>query len=129
MTNKTKNIVIGATALLLAGAGLLFIFKGGSKTSTKDDSTDNTSTDESTRGPVKDGTTNTTPKYEKYEVATLVSNLNVRKEPNTSSQVLDSLPKGSLIFAKPSGTTGWYAYSKDGVSDAGFISSMYLKKA
>jgi len=61
-------------------------------------------------------------------VATLVSNLNVRQSPTTSSSVIDSLPKGSVVFAKPSGTTGWYVYSKDGVVDSGFVSSMYLKK-
>jgi len=125
MTNKTKNLLVGGIALVLAASGIYFILKGSKPP--KSDNKDNS-------GGGDNGGNDSTPTpapssgFEKYEVATLVSNLNVRQSPSTSSTVIDSLPKGSQVFAKPSGTTGWYVYSKDGVKDSGFVSSMYLKK-
>lgn len=115
---KNKNLIIGASALLLAGVGLYFIFRG-----TKKDSAPATPAP----GP---GTTTPLPietGYKKYTVETLVSNLNVRQSPSTSSAVVASLPKGTTIFAKPSSTTGWFSYSEDGTKEKGFVSSLYIK--
>ena len=131
MTNKTKNLLVGGIALVLAATGIYFIVKGGRKTQ---DSGSGGSGGSGSGGSGGSGGGTPIPPptpssgFDKYEVATLVSNLNVRQSPTTSSSVIDSLPKGSVVFAKPSGTTGWYVYSKDGVIDSGFVSSMYLKK-
>jgi len=114
---KNKNLIIGGIAFLLAGVGIYFIVKGG-----KPDSTD---AGESTPTPTPNPPI--LPGYQKYSVETLVSNLNVRQAPSTSSSVVGSLAKGSIIFAKPSGTSGWYSYSEDGVKEKGFVSSLYIK--
>ena len=113
---KNKNLIIGGVAFLLAGVGLFFIVRGSKKDDKKDDST--------TPPPIPELPL---PAFQKYTVETLVSNLNVRQSPSTSSAVIGSLPKGSVVFAKPSGTSGWYTYSADGVKDTGFVSSLYLK--
>lgn len=112
---KNKNLIIGGIAFLLAGVGIYFVFKG-----TKTDSTAPTPTPSPDILPP-------TPKYQKYSVETLVSNLNVRQSASTGSAVVGSLPKGTIIFAKPSDTSGWFIYSQDGVKDTGFVSSLYLK--
>jgi uncharacterized protein YgiM (DUF1202 family) len=114
---KNKNIIIGASALLLAGVGLYFIFRGAKKDATPIDSTPKPTPEPL---PIESG-------YKKYTVETLVSNLNVRQSPSTSSAVVGSLPKGSVIFAKPSSTSGWYSYSEDGTKEKGFVSSLYIK--
>ena len=68
--------------------------------------------------------------FEKYMVNTLLSPLNVRSLASTlSSAILDKLPKGTIIFAKPSSTSGWSEYSKDGKVRYGYVSSQYLLKA
>lgn len=66
--------------------------------------------------------------FEKYVVTTSTSNLNIRSGPSTSSSTIGSLPKGTEIFAKPSGTSGWHEYSSDGVISSGFVSSQYVTK-
>lgn len=113
---KNKKLIIGISAAALAVVGLFLVFKGMKKP------------EGDTTTPTPNPPTPTPPsEYNKFEVATLVSNLNVRQSPSTSSPVVGSLPKGTIIFAKPSGTSGWYAYSKDGVTADGFVSSLYLK--
>lgn len=116
---KNKNLIIGASALLLAGVGLYFIFRGTKKNGTP-----------AVTPASEPGTTTPLPLetgYKKYTVETLVSNLNVRQSPSTSSPVVASLPKGATIFAKPSSTTGWFSYSEDGNKEKGFVSSLYIK--
>jgi uncharacterized protein YgiM (DUF1202 family) len=66
--------------------------------------------------------------FEKYAVTTNTSNLNVRSGPSTSSSIVGTLVKGSEIFAKPSGTSGWHEYSSDGKTGSGFVSSQYVTK-
>lgn len=117
MKNK-KNLIIGASALLLAGIGLYFIFRGTKKESAPTTPAPGPGT--TTPLPIETG-------YKKYTVETLVSNLNVRQSPSTSSAVVASLPKGTTIFAKPSSTTGWFSYSEDGTKEKGFVSSLYIK--
>jgi uncharacterized protein YgiM (DUF1202 family) len=128
MTNKTKNLLVGGIALVLAATGIYFIVKGGRKTQDSGSGGSGASGGSGSGGGTPTPPPTPSSGFDKYEVATLVSNLNVRQSPTTSSSVIDSLPKGSVVFAKPSGTTGWYVYSKDGVVDSGFVSSMYLKK-
>ena len=70
----------------------------------------------------------TTNPFQQYVVKTLVSNLNVRQSPNTSSAIVASLKKGSSVYARPSSTSGWFEYSADGSNVTGFVSSMYLSK-
>lgn len=111
---KNKNLIIGSIGFLLAAVGIYFIVKGG-----KQDA------DESIPTPTPN--LPILPKYQKYSVETLISNLNVRQTPSTNSSIVGSLAKGSIIFAKPSGTSGWYSYSEDGVKEKGFVSSLYIK--
>jgi uncharacterized protein YgiM (DUF1202 family) len=66
--------------------------------------------------------------FEKYVVTTNTSNLNVRSGPSTSSSIVGTLVKGTEIFAKPSGTSGWHEYSSDGKTSSGFVSSQYVTK-
>ena len=62
-----------------------------------------------------------------YTVKTASGNLNVRERPDSSSKIVDRLPKGSTIKAKASGTRGWMAVSRDGVSTIGYASLEYLQ--
>ena len=128
MTNKTKNLLVGGIALVLAATGIYFIVKGGRKTQESGSGGSGACGGSGSGGGTPTPPPTPSSGFDKYEVATLVSNLNVRQSPTTTSSVIDSLAKGSVVFAKPSGTTGWYVYSKDGVVDSGFVSSMYLKK-
>jgi len=68
--------------------------------------------------------------FEKYMVNTMLSPLNVRSLASTlSSAILLNIPKGTIIFAKPSSTSGWSEFSKDGKVRYGYVSSQYLLKA
>ena len=68
--------------------------------------------------------------FERYMVNTLFDPLNVRSLASTlSSAILLKLPKGTIIFAKPSSTSGWSEFSKDGKVRYGYVSSQYLLKA
>jgi len=77
-------------------------------------------------GDGTDGNGNTDAGYFKYKVTTLVSNLNVREQPNTSSTILTTLPKGTIIDAKASSTSGWMEVMVG--STNGFASAQYLTK-
>ena len=129
MTPKQKNLIIGGAAALLAIVGLVFIFKGGRK---KDDVTPPSPGPNPNPNPNPDpfNPTPTPPVsgFSKYRVTTLVSNLNVRQSASTSAPVVGSLPKDSIVYAKPSSTSGWYVYSANGTTDSGFVSSLYLTK-
>jgi len=57
-----------------------------------------------------------------YLVVTNVSNLNIRKLPSTSSDIVDSLAKGSTVSAKASSASGWMQLC-DG---RGYVSATYL---
>jgi len=65
--------------------------------------------------------------YKSYRVATLTGSLNVREKPDSKSKIIGSIKKDTIIKAKPSGTAGWFEYSKDSQVGAGFISSTYLR--
>ena len=109
MTNKTKNLLVGGIALVLAATGIYFIVKGGRKTQESGSGGSGASGGSGSGGGTPTPPPTPSSGFDKYEVATLVSNLNVRQSPTTTSSVIDSLAKGSVVFAKPSGTTGWYA--------------------
>lgn len=66
--------------------------------------------------------------FDKYVVATKSANLNIRKGPDSASEKIGSLAKGSVIFAKQSATNGWHEYSENGTTLTGYISSQYIKK-
>jgi len=63
-----------------------------------------------------------------YKVSTVSSNLNVRSQPTTLSSMIDSIPTGTTIKARPSSASGWFEYSKDGSTRSGFVSGQFLKK-
>lgn len=62
-----------------------------------------------------------------YTVNTVSTPLNVRQQPNTNSKVIASIPKGTVVKAKASGTKDWLAVSKDGKNTYGYVSAQYLK--
>lgn len=62
-----------------------------------------------------------------YTVNTVSTPLNVRQSPSTSSKVIASIPKGTVVKAKASGTKDWLAVSKDGKTTYGYVASQYLK--
>lgn len=63
-----------------------------------------------------------------YKVTTLVSNLNVREQPSTSSRIVASLAKGTLIRARASSTSGWFeAFPQTGSNQRlGYVSADYI---
>ena len=65
-----------------------------------------------------------------YKVTTLLTNLNVREQPSTSSRIVDSLAKGTIIRARPSNTSGWFeAFPSDSsISNQrlGYVSADYI---
>jgi hypothetical protein len=66
----------------------------------------------------------------KYIVNTSSDNLNVRKGAGSNFEVINSLPKGTQVIAKPVvGNTSWSCISKSGSAcDSGYVSTNYLKK-
>lgn len=54
------------------------------------------------------------------------SNLNIRTEPNTNASILEKVPRGTVLFGKPSSTAGWIAISKDGRNLYGYASKTFL---
>jgi len=68
--------------------------------------------------------------YYKYKVVTLVSNLNVREEPSTTSSIVGSIPKGRIIALKPSSTSGWMSYGENPSNNIvdGYVSAQYVQK-
>jgi len=66
--------------------------------------------------------------FSNYTVSTLVSDLNVRATPAITGEVVNELPNGTVVLARPSSTSGWYEYSLDGVTVAGYLSAAYLKQ-
>ena len=67
--------------------------------------------------------------WTRYKVITINDPLNVRQSASTSSSIIESLPIGSTIFAKPSSTSGWHEYSKDGSTRFGYVSSTFITPA
>jgi len=65
--------------------------------------------------------------YNDYQVNTTSTSLNVREKPDSKSKIVGSLPKGSKIKAKASGTKGWFDVSKDGKTNFGYVSAQFLK--
>lgn len=64
--------------------------------------------------------------YKQYTVSVSSGSLNIRSNPNTNAKVIGSLSKGAKVLAMPSSTAGWSAYSKDGKTVTGYVSSKYL---
>jgi uncharacterized protein YgiM (DUF1202 family) len=54
--------------------------------------------------------------------------LNLRDAPSTTSNIRQSLPKGSEILARPSQKEGWHEVSDDGKKVIGFVSSQFITK-
>lgn len=65
--------------------------------------------------------------YNDYEVVTKNTKLNVRERPDGESKIITSLPKGSKIKGKASGTKGWFDVSQDGKKNFGFVASEFLR--
>jgi len=61
-----------------------------------------------------------------FTVTTLVTSLNIRQSHSITSQIIGKIPKGSLILARPSKTSGWMEYSEDGTNVLGYVSADYL---
>jgi hypothetical protein len=134
MDKKTKIIILTASSFLLVGGIVAFLVARKNKRNLKKEEIITTEDDilesDYSSDYAEYNETDVTPSsnYQKYKVVTSTSNLNVRQSPSTSSSVLMTLAKGSTIFAKPSSTSGWHIYSKDGVSQTGFVSSEFISK-
>lgn len=131
MENK-KYWTIGGVALILVGAYIVYnkLFKGGN--SVQDGKTSGeaggvTGTITGSIGGVASGITNFLTNYNDYVVTTQNAGLNVRTKPDANSKVITTLPSGSTIKAKVSGTKGWMGVSLDGRSFLGYVSQNYLK--
>ncbi|MBO4876763.1 MAG: SH3 domain-containing protein [Ruminococcus sp.] len=59
-------------------------------------------------------------------VAVESGDLNLRKEPNTTSKIIAGIPKGTQLDIYESGTAGWYKVLYDGF--VGYVSTDYIKK-
>lgn len=57
------------------------------------------------------------------------SKLSVWQEPTSLSSIIETLPVGNVIMARPSKANLWYEYSEDGESRLGFVAGQSLKKA
>lgn len=57
-----------------------------------------------------------------YVVVTKGSDLNVREKPSATSEKIGSVANGTVVKAKPSGTTGWFVLAK-----GGYVSSNFLR--
>lgn len=63
----------------------------------------------------------------KYTVTVAAgSNLNIRTDPNTNASIIEKVPRGTILFGKPSSTSGWIAISKDGRTLYGYASKSFL---
>ena len=67
----------------------------------------------------------------KYFVDTLVTPLNVREQPTLTAKVVSKLAKGSIVYALPSNTEGWFKIFETGdnpptTEPIGFSSASYL---
>lgn len=107
MNKKTKNIVITS---LFIGAILFFGYKSFAK-------------------PNKPSGGSGGNDFKKFKVNTSSDDLNVRSGASTSSPIITSLPKGNVIFARPSSVAGWSEYSEDGKTVKGYVSTNYLVQA
>ncbi len=104
---KQKKLILGISALVVAGVGAYLIFRK-----------------KPNRGSII--TPQKPSEFQKFRVSTQTSNLNVRSAPSASGSTIASLPKGSIIFARESSTSGWYEYSQDGINVTGYVSKLYL---
>jgi len=67
--------------------------------------------------------------FEQYIVSTSKGNLNIRALADTTSKLIGSIKKDSLILAKTSSVSGWSEYYKNGYGNFfGYVSSQYLTK-
>ena len=132
-----RVIFLALCALIIAGIVWVFsLFKGPSeqpggpsseKESTEDigesDSGSETEPDSETESET-DSELPTEDPVKTYIQVTSRSNLNLRKEPNTTSQVLTSLPNGTKVEVIEE-VDGWYKVSYKG--HTGYVSGDYVK--
>lgn len=67
--------------------------------------------------------------WTKFKVITITDPLNIRQSPSTTSSILGTLPIGTIIYAKPSSSSGWHEYSANGSTRSGYVSSTYITAA
>jgi uncharacterized protein YgiM (DUF1202 family) len=117
MQEKTKKGII--TALFIGAIGF-FAYKAFAKPTTLSGG----------NGGGANGGIDCKDSFCKYIVNTSSENLNVRKGAGSNFEVIDSLPKGKEVIAKPvAGNTAWSCISKSGSAcDSGYVSTNYLKK-
>jgi uncharacterized protein YgiM (DUF1202 family) len=134
MINKKYKIALITLPVLIGGYFIYRLLKGKKTYEEAVMEADGGSTDGSTDdgGSTGDGGSNDgggdsgSGTYAKYKVTTLVSNLNIRQNPSTNSTILTSVPKGTIIDAKASSTSGWMEVMVG--STNGFASAQYLTK-
>jgi len=67
-----------------------------------------------------------------YKVTTISSNLNIRSGPSTTSTIVGSLAKDSIVSVKASSTEGWMQLCDNGNGmplPNGYVASLYLTKS
>lgn len=132
---KQYKIALIALPILIGGYLIYRQVKGREtyEDAVEDSTDDDSATDDSGNGGSGNGSgggsgsgggTNTG--FAKYEVTTLVSNLNIRQEPSTNSTILTTVAKGKIIDAKASSTSGWMQVKVGSIN--GFASAQYLTK-
>lgn len=118
MKNQGLKIALVVFGVVALGVGAYFIFRP-----KKNDKSDKKIDDK------KDADIVDTPSsFLPHIVTTKSSNLNLRSIPSTSGNIIQSIPKGSEILAKPSETQGWHEVSDDGKKVIGFVSSQFITK-
>jgi len=65
--------------------------------------------------------------YSRKTVTTQSTDLNVREQPDATSNVIGKVAKGAVILVRPSVVQGWYDYSEDGKTTSGYVSMNYVK--
>ena len=131
MINKKYKIALITLPVLIGGYFIYRQLKGKKTYEEAVMEADGVSTDGSTddggsTGDGGGGSGSDSGTYAKYKVTTLVSNLNIRQNPSTNSTILTSVPKGTIIDAKASSTSGWMEVMVG--STNGFASAQYLTK-
>lgn len=113
MTTKTKKILLFGVPLLIGGYLLYKYYKSNSSDTIETPPTP--SPEPNPPSPEPEECAN-------YLITTASTSLNVRSQPNTSSTILRTLPKGVTVSAKPSTTSGWMQLC----NIEGFVSSQYV---
>lgn len=118
MKNQALKIALIVLGVVAIGASAYFIFKKDEK---DDDEIEKDDIDDKDEKKLDTG-------FNIHIVSTSKGNLNLRDAPSTTSNIRQSLPKGSEILARPSQTQGWHEVSDDGKKVIGFVSSQFITK-